>query len=125
MFYANSSTSITYKGDIYNAAAFSIQPPDRDGSKVGDATLSISAIDQVWPQKIRATQKPAKLEFVAVIVYDEGATAGIEPLEENSFTLRAADWNELSIQWALVFDENMANIITSVKCTPQVAPGCS
>ncbi len=52
IFYANASEDITYDGNIYNRATFSIQPPDRDGSKIGDATLTISAIDQVWIEKV-------------------------------------------------------------------------
>jgi hypothetical protein len=125
MLYANASENITYGGKIYNAAAFSIQPPDRDGSKIGDAALAISAVDQVWPEKIRSTQKPAKLRFIAVIVYQEGSIAGIEPLEENSFTLREANWDEMSVSWSMSFDERMAIIITSVKCNAQIAPGCT
>jgi hypothetical protein len=125
MFFANSSQDITYKSDIYNAATFSVQPPDRDGSKIGDATLTMSAIDQVWIEKIRGTQKPAKLQFIAVIVYDQGSTIGIEPLEENSFTLRAASWNELAITWNMVFDEVQSILIPSDLCNAQTAPGCS
>jgi hypothetical protein len=124
-FYTNASESITYKGDIYNTAVFSIQPPSRDGSKIGDASLTMSAIDLVWIERIRETRIPAKIEFVAVIVYEEGSVAGIEPLEENSFTLRMANWNEISITWAMRFDENMAVIITSVKCNAQITPGCT
>jgi hypothetical protein len=123
--YTNASEDITFEGDIYNAAAFSIQPPDRDGSTIGDATLTISAVDQAWPEKIRGTQKPAKLRFIAVIVYQEGSIAGIELLEENSFTLRAASWNETSVSWAMHFDENMAVIVPAEKCNAQTTPGIS
>jgi hypothetical protein len=125
LFYTNASENITYDGKVYNTAVFSIQPPDRDGSRIGDAALTMSAIDQVWIEKIRSTQTPAKLKFIAVIVYEEGSIAGIEPLVENSFTLRAANWNELSITWAMHFDENMALVITSVKCNAQITPGCT
>jgi hypothetical protein len=125
MLYANSSENIEYDNKIYEAASFSIQPPERDGPKIGAATLTISAVDQVWIEKIRVTQKPAELHFIAVIVYDEHGTAGIESLEENSFTLRGTQWDELSISWELVFDERQENIITSVSCTPHIAPGCA
>jgi len=125
MLYANSSENIVYSGGIYNAASFSIQPPDQDGSKIGSAALTISAVDQVWIQKIRETQIPAQLQFIAAVVYDENGIAGIEPLEENSFTLRAAKWNETSITWDLSFDERQGYIVTSVKCTPQNVPGCA
>jgi hypothetical protein len=125
MCYTNASENISYEGKVYNAAAFSIQPPDRDGSKIGDAVLTMSAVDQVWPEKIRGTRIPAKLRFIAAIVYQEGSIAGIEPLEENSFTLREADWDEISVSWSMRFDERMAVIITSVKCGAQTTPGCT
>jgi hypothetical protein len=123
MLYTNASENITYDGKVYNAATFSIQPPDRDGSKIGDATLTMSAVDQVWIEKIRSTQKPAKLRFIAVIVYQEGSIAGIEPLEENTFTLRAANWNEIAITWSMHFDENMAIVVPAEKCNAQTTPG--
>jgi len=126
MYFANSSNNITYNGNIYNAASFSVQPPDVEGAKIGNATLTISAIDQFWIERIRATQIPAELQFIAVIVYDDyGVYDGIESLEENSFTLRAANWNELSISWEMSFDERMNYIITSIKCTPMTVPGCA
>jgi hypothetical protein len=125
MYYTNASENITFEGNVYSASAFSIQPPDRDGAKIGDAVLTMPAVDQVWPEKIRGTQKPAKLRFIAAIVYVEGSVAGIEPLEENSFTLREADWDEISVSWSVRFDEGMAVIITSVKCGAQTTPGCA
>lgn len=126
MFYANSSDNIVFNSNIYNAANFTLDPPDIDGSKIGNATVTISAIDQLWIERIRMIQTPAELRLMAVIIYDEfGGYAGIESLEENSFTLRLANWNEISISWDLSFDERMGYIITSVKCTPQSAPGCS
>jgi hypothetical protein len=126
MYFANSSENIVYNTNIYNSASFSIQPPDKDGSKIGSAALTISAIDQFWIERIRAITTPAELRFAAVIVYDEqGGMAGIESLEENNFTCRLANWNEISISWDLSFDERMGFIITSVKCTPMTAPGCA
>jgi hypothetical protein len=125
LFYTNASEDIEYGDKTYHAAAFSVQPPERDGSKIGDATLTMSAVNQAWIEKIRETQIPAKLKFIAAIVYKEGTIAGLEPLEENSFTLRAASWNEISITWSMHFDENMAIVVPAEKCTAQTTPGIS
>jgi len=125
MYFANSSDSISYNGNIYNAASFTVQPPDINGAKIGNATLTISAIDQFWIEKIRETQTSAQLQFMAAIIYDELGNMGIEVLEENNFTLRAASWNEISISWEMSFDERMNYIITSIKCTPMTVPGCA
>jgi hypothetical protein len=125
MYFVNSSDNATYRGNIYNAASFSIDPPSSEGAKIGNATLTISAIDQYWTERIRKTQIPAELRFIAVIMDDENGGVGIEALEENSFTLRAARWDEAVISWEMSFDERQGYIITSVKCTPQVVPGCA
>jgi len=125
MYFANSDKSVTYTGNIYIASCFEVQPPAIEGEKIGNATLTISAVDQDWIQKIRGTQIPAQLQFVAAIEYDDEGVLSVEPLEENNFTLRTASWTEISISWEMSFDERQSYILTSVKCTPQVAPGCA
>jgi len=126
LYFVNSNENVTYDGNIYNAASFTIDPPSRDGDKIGDATLTLSAIDQFWIQKIRAAKKPAKLLFVAVIVFDEeGGREGVEPMEEISFTLRVARFNEISVTWTMVFDEKMAIIVPADTCNAMTTPGCA
>jgi len=126
LYFANSDETITFEGNIYNPANFTIDPPSRDGDKIGDATLTLSAIDQFWIQKIRSTQKPAKLLFLAVIVYNENnEIESVEPMEEISFTLRVARFNEISITWSMVFDERMAILVPADTCNAMNTPGCA
>jgi len=121
MYFANSSKDVIHKGITYEASTFTIQLPDRDGAKIGNATLTISAIDQFWIERIRTIQKPAALQFIAVIVND----GQVEELENNSFTLRASNWNEISITWEMIFDENMAIVVPADKCNAMTTPGCA
>jgi hypothetical protein len=123
--YANSDQDIMYDGQTYLASVFSIEPPDKDGDKIGNARITISTIDQEWIERIRSTQKPAKLRFVATIVYDKDGKVEVEKLEENSFTLRSASWNEIAISWELVFDENMTILLPAEDCTVLTCPGCA
>jgi hypothetical protein len=125
-YYANSDQDILYEGHTYLASAFSLEPPDRDGDKIGNARITISAIadNQIWIQRIRTTQKPAKLHFIAAIRFGEG-NMQFEKLEENSFTLRTASWNETTVSWELVFDENMAILLPAEDCTALTCPGCA
>jgi hypothetical protein len=125
-YFVNADENITFQGRIYNAASFSIDPPSRDGDKIGDATLTISAIDQFWIQKIRSTHKPARLLFMAVIVYGEhDVIEGIEPMEEIGFTLRVARFNEISVTWTMVFDERMSIQVPADTCNAMTTPGCA
>jgi hypothetical protein len=122
LYYANSDTAIDYGGDTYLASVFQIDPPDKDGSKIGDAQITISAVDQFWINKIRGTRIPAKITFMAVIVYDEDGI-NIEEIERMRFTLRGARWNETAVSWAMSFDENMKINVPPDKCTAQKVPG--
>jgi hypothetical protein len=121
--YANSDRDITYEGEVYQAAYFTIDPPDRDGSKISNATISISAVDQFWIEKIRTTQIAANITFMAIIEYNDGGVSGIEQMEEMDFTLRSADWNEDTITWEMVFDENMGIIVPCDTATTLKCPG--
>jgi hypothetical protein len=125
-YYANASEDVEFGGHIYTASFFSIDPPDKDGSKVGDATLTISAIDQTWIEKIRTLDGKATAKFVAAIVYDnENGGYDVENIEQYSFTLRGASWNEQSIQWTMVFDERMQIAVPCGEVTSQTFPGCA
>jgi hypothetical protein len=125
LYFANSDNDTTYDGNIYKAAYFTVDPPDKDSSKVGDGQLTISAVDQSWIQKIRSTQTAAKIKFMAMIVYNDGVVSGVESIEEIDFTLRAASWNEESITWTMVFDENMAIMVPCDKATALKCPGAA
>jgi hypothetical protein len=129
LYYANSNTNIVYDDgtgeQTYEAAYFSIDPPDKDGSKIGDAQLTISAVDQFWIEKIRSTQIAAKITFIAAIQYDDGTISGVEPIEEMEFTLRVVNWNENVITWAMVFDERQRILVPCDKVTALKCPGAA
>jgi hypothetical protein len=122
--FANSEEDIIYNGEVYKAAYFSIDPPDKDGSKVGDGLLTMSAVDQLWIERIRSTQIAAKIKFIAAIVYEDSVIAGVEQiLDEMDFTLRSVNWDKITITWVMTFDERMRNIVPCDKATALKCPG--
>jgi hypothetical protein len=123
--YANTDSDIFYKGDKYDAACFIVDPPDKDSSKIGDGQLTISAVDQLWIERIRTTQIAAKIKFLAMIVYDDGVVSGVEPMEEMDLTLRVVNWNEDTITWSMVFDENMSINVPCDRATALNCPGAA
>jgi hypothetical protein len=121
--YANSDFGITYNEELYSSSTFTLDPPDKDGGKIGDAQITISAVDQFWIQKIRETQIPARLTFIASIVYGDKNSFMVESIERYEFTLRNVQWNEESITWSLVFDETMGIVVPCDRGTMQKVPG--
>jgi len=122
--YANSDENITYNGDTYLAGCFSITPPERKENSIGDAKLSISAIDQEWIYNIRNTDERAKIKFLATIVYDDAMhVEQVEPLEELEFTLTKATWDtKFAISWNMTFDEGMGLCVPCDKATANKVP---
>jgi hypothetical protein len=121
--FANSDEDITYNGEVYQAAYFTIEPPSKEGGKIGDGQISISTVDQIIIEKIRNTQIAASIIFIATIAYNDGMIAGIEPIEEMELTLRAIDWSEDVMTGQLIFDESMGIIIPCDRATTLKCPG--
>jgi hypothetical protein len=124
-YYANSSYTITYQGQVYQSATFSINPPDQDGSKVGNASLTISDVNQTWVQKIRSTKKTAKIHFIAGIQFNNDGHVQFEVIEENTFTLRLATYNGVLVTWEMEFDLTMSFVLNGVSASAAIAPGCA
>ncbi len=122
-YYTNSAEDIIFEGQTYTASTFSVQPPEKNSSSIGNASLTISAVDQFWIEKIRSTQKVAKLHFMAKIKYNGTGAALLETLEENTFALRKASWNDVYISWEMVFDEIQTYVFNNEICNSAIAPG--
>lgn len=123
LYFANAEEDVSYGGETYLAAYFTIDPPDQDGGKIGDGQLTISAVDQTWIARVRTAQTAAKITFIAAIVYEDGDMTGVEAIEEMDFTLRAASWNEEAIVWAMAHDEGMGIIVPCDRATALKCPG--
>lgn len=125
--FANSDEDITFNDDgtekTFSAGWFTIQPPDIQESEIGDGTLTISALDSSWIKVIRTETKRATLRFVACIIYnDTNEIETVEPIEDTEYKLTEADWDETSISWTMVFDENMQINIPCDTGTTQKCP---
>lgn len=122
--YANCDTDVVYNNKTYTAGYFEIIPPEKNQDSISDAKITISAIDKSWIAKIRETEKRAIIRFIAVMMYYENSIESIEPIEDISFELTTAQWDENAIQWTMEFDNLLdLNIpcdeINSFNC-PQV-----
>jgi len=100
--YANSSYDITYDGNVYSSAVFSVVPPSRTDSTVSDGTLTFSAIDQTMIEWVRTIDKRVKVDFIAVIDSDS-----IEPIDNIQFTITNAKWNDKQVTFDMILDDKM------------------
>ena len=122
--YANCDEDMIYNNNVYEACCFSITPPNRDNSSISDGTLTISAIDQFWIEKIRNSNGRAKIKFIACIDYNDNGIKKVEEIEQIEFILTNVKWNEVQITWTMMFDEKMTIQIPCDVATSSKVAGC-
>lgn len=125
-YYANTDSDITYDSHTYTACCFSIQPPDKTESKIGDAKLNFSAIynNREWVKKIRNTVKRGTITLVASIIYTAGNVVdGLEPIYDTEFKLTDVSWDESTLSWTMKFDEGMDIVMPCDKLDEIICAG--
>lgn len=122
MRYANCEENITFEGNVYQASLFSLSPPEIKQDSIGNASITISAIDQKWVERIRNTKYRAEIRFIAVIVYDDNGERQVENMEDYNFILTSAEWDDVAIKWTMVFDEGFSLIMPCDTATSQKVP---
>ena len=120
--YVNASEDKTYENHTFTASYFVVQPPEKTETGMKDATITISTIDQTWIEKVRSTQERYKIRFVAVIDYDDDGTEEIASLDDITFSLVNASWQETTIQFTMKFDEGMSVNLPCQRLDQFVAP---
>ena len=120
--YVNALEDKVYDNHTFTASSFKVQPPERNESGVKDATITISTIDQSWIEKVRTSNERYKIRFLAVIDYDDDGTETIESLDDITFSLTNATWQETTIQFTMKFDDGMEINVPCQKLDQFVCP---
>lgn len=107
----NDTTAVKYKGHVYMPAYFGFVTPQEDGKKIGNTTITISAIDQRIIEVIRSiTENPPRLiieTFFCKTKINERTAFQFSSLGRYEFRMTNVRWNETTAQWDLVFDPAM------------------
>ena len=120
--YVNALEDKEFEGNTFTASSFKVQPPQKTESGIKDATITISTIDQEWIVKVRTSSERYKCRFVAVIDYDDDGTETIEALDDITFTLTNATWQETTMQFTMKFDEGMSINVPCQRLDQFIAP---
>lgn len=125
--YVNTDEDMSYQGETYLASTFSINPPEKTESKIGDGQLTFSAIynSGEWIKKIREcpSDERGTIEIIAAIIYTADNTIdGIEPIYDLEFSLTDASW-ENEISWVMKFDDGMDIVMPCDVMDEIICPG--
>lgn len=119
--FANTDEDVTFEGHTFTAGFFRLTLPERTTSGFTDASITISAVDQTWVERIRTSNKRSTIRFIAVIEHYENGTT-IEPIEDMEFVLTNANITETTIQWTMKFDDLFDIKVPYDECNDRVCP---
>lgn len=105
--YTNIDSEVTFEGHAFTPAYFEISPPEKTEGAVGNAKISISAVNQEWIVRIRDGDQQSRLRLIHVLIYEEGGQIKVESIEDTDFSLTNADWDDASISWDMEYDDVM------------------
>ena len=120
--YVNATEDKEFEGHTFTASSFTVTPPERTENGMKDAQNAFSTIDQTWIANVRTAKERYKIRFIAVIDYEEDGTEVIEALDDVTFTLVNATWQETTIQFTMKFDDGMAVNMPCQKLTSFICP---
>lgn len=105
--YTNIDSEVTFEGHAFTPASFEISPPEKTEGTVGNAKVSISAVNQEWIVRIRDGDQQSRLRLIHVLIYEEDGQIKVESIEDTDFSLNNADWDDASISWDMEYDDVM------------------
>lgn len=103
----NAPTAVRYNGHKYLPAVFGYTMPTEDGTKVGNSTITISAIDQRVVELIRSIRTPPVAVIEAFFTKPTEDSFAFSRLYHYEFEMRDVTWDATTAKWILVFDPVM------------------
>lgn len=102
----NDSTAVRYENHTYLPAIFSFTMPEENGQKIGNTSVTVSAIDKRIVEIIRSINSKARCTFMAFFAKQD-ASYYFSKLYNYEFEMDSVTWNGITAQWNLVFDPVM------------------
>lgn len=103
------SNPVIYKGKKYIPACFEFTPPEEDGKTIGQASITLSAIDSRVVQMLRSIELQCDVKvmaaFMKITKENGGITYKFYPIEELCARMPSANYNRATAQLTLAFKD--------------------
>lgn len=117
----NDSNSVKYDGKLYMASSFTYTPPEKNGQKVGDASITISVLDSRVMQMLRAVEIPCEVTVVAGFV-KSGTVYKFIPLDRLKAVIPSATYDRATAKLSLTYKDVMSLNIPKDIATKDMLP---
>lgn len=121
-------TSVVYKGERYLPCAFSFAMPETDGTKIGNASISISALDYRVRKLLNSIRIPSEVKVVAMFAKankeneEDGFIFKFKELESYTFRMEMAECNRTVAKFTLLAQQRLDGDTPYDVATPDRVP---
>jgi hypothetical protein len=119
IYVVNNSVAITRGGNVFAPFAFKVDLPVEKDGEIGNAKLTIDAVDLSIITSIRSITTPATVAIVIAL----SDTPDTTEVDLGSFTWKNIIYNSLQVTGDLTYDEVLDILIPALTFTPQYVPG--
>lgn len=123
------SNPVVYKGKKYLPARFEFTPPEENGKTIGQASITLSAIDSRVVQLLRSIDLQCDVTVMAMfakLVNQQGSiTYQFVPLDNLKSRMPSASYNKVTAQLNLVYKDVLKLNVPRDKATKNQLPSVS
>ena len=98
---------IMYEGKKFRPAVFTFEQPQEDGTKVGNTSITISAIDKRVVEIIEQIENPPIVNVVAAYAKINEEEVAFSKIYHYRFQMGSVQWDGVTAKWNLMFDSAM------------------
>lgn len=127
--FINSDMKVKYQGNTYLPCVFEYQMPESDGAKVGNANVTISALDGRIRRLLRSIKLPSTFKVVAIYakIKKDDDTGGFyyyafQEVNSISYQMLSASSNKATASFELYFDRSLSVNIPTIMATKDKVP---
>lgn len=127
--FINSDIKVKYKGNTYLPCVFEYQMPESDGSKIGNASITISALDGRVRRLLRSIKLPSTFKIIATYakIKKDDDTGNFyyyafQELNSISCKMLTASSNKSTASFNLYFDRSLSVNVPTVVATKDKVP---
>lgn len=118
--------NVIYKGKRYLACNFEYTPPESDGSKISNASITISALDVRVKQLLRSIKLPSEIKVVSMFakktLENNKIIYKFVNVDSVSLTMNTASSNKTTATFNLDFDRGMSQNVPFDIATSERVP---
>ena len=120
------SNPVVYKGKKYLPARFDYTPPEENGKTIGQASITLSAIDDRVVQMLRSIELQCDITVMAMfakkVTSDNSVTYKFFPLDNLRAKLPSASYSRITAQLSLAFKDVLKLNVPRDKATKNQLP---